>query len=143
MDLHQPVQRHRGAGGTQQLILRAIGLNIKAPAKVCNSFLYLCVLNLPAQNREFVDLDKLDVPTEIGALLSKVGINVEHSAVIVSHHSEAIVLHDMSDSRGLDPFRDFSPGNRIVLQRARNLKKWDFAAVENVRDLWHRTRLAV
>ena len=61
----------------------------------------------------------------------------------MTHHAQAIVFHGVGDAGGIDPVRDFVRGHRIVLQRAGNLEKRDFAAVEDVGDFRHRTSLTV
>ena len=80
---------------------------------------------------------------EMRALLGEVGVDVEHSAVVVAHHAEAIVFHGVGDAGGFDPFRDFVPGHRVVLQRAGYLEKGNSAAVENIGDFRHGASLAV
>ena len=61
----------------------------------------------------------------------------------MTHHSKAIVLHGMSHFGGTDPVGNFLPDSGIVLKRARNLKKRDSTAVEDVCDFRHRTRLTI
>ena len=143
VDLNQAIQCDRGARCAVQLFLRAIGLDVEALAEFRHPFLYFSVGHLPPQRRQFIHFDDFDVSAEIGALLGEVGIDVEHSAVIMAHHAQAIVFHGVSDPRGFHPFRDFIPGNRIVFQHAGNLEKRDLAAIENIGDLRHRTGLAV
>ena len=80
-------------------------------------------------------------PAEIGALLRKVGVDVEHASVVVTHQAKAIVLHYMRDAGCIDPFGDLGPCDRIVIQHSGDLEKWDPATLEYIRDLGDRTRL--
>ena len=80
---------------------------------------------------------------EVGTLLGEIGVDIEHATVIVSHYTESIMLHHMSDPSRLDPTANFVIGNRIVIERACNLEKRNSAAIENVRDFWHRTSLTI
>src|SRR6185369_12792926 len=77
------------------------------------------------------------------ALLGKVGINVEHSTVVVAHRTEPVSFHNVSHARSFHPLRDFIPGNWIVFQYAGHLKKRNAAAIENVGNLGNRTSRAV
>ena len=67
--------------------------------------------HLAAQRGQFIHLDDLDVAAEAGALLGEVGVDVEHAAVIVAHHAQAVVFHDVGDARGLDPLVDLVPAD--------------------------------
>ena len=64
-----------------------------------------------AQRRQLVHLQDLDVAAEAGALLGEVRVDVEHAAVVVPHHAEAVVLHHVGDAGGVDPVGDLVPGS--------------------------------
>ena len=80
---------------------------------------------------------------EMSALLSEVRVNIEHSPVVMAHHPQTVVFHGVSDPGGANPFRNFSPGCRVVVKRACYLEKRNAAAVEDIGDFRHRTSLAV
>ena len=54
-------------------------------------------------------------------MLREVGIDVEHAAVVVAHHAEAVVLHDVRHARRLDPRVHLAPARRVVVQHAGDL----------------------
>ena len=90
-----------------------------------------------AERGELVDLQDLDVAAERGAVLGEVGVDVEHAAVVVAHHAQAIVLHHVGDAGGGDPIGDFVPTTRVVAEHAGDLVERDAGPVEDVGDLRH------
>ena len=71
---------------------------------------------MPPQGRQLIHLHDFDVSAEIGTVLSEVGIDIEHSSVVMAHHAQSIVFHSVSDPGGFDPAGDFIPGDRIVFE---------------------------
>ena len=80
---------------------------------------------------------------EVRALLREVGIDVEHAAVVVAHHAEAVVLHRVGDAGGGDPVGHFVPARGIVAQHAGHLVERDAGPVEDVGDFRHRAGRAI
>ena len=104
------------------------GWTSNAVAEVCHPRLYFSVGHLPPQRRQLVHLDHFDMSAEIRALLGEVGVDVEHAAVVMAHHTQAIVFHDVGDAGGFNPLRDFVPGHRIVFQHAGDLERKEFGS---------------
>ena len=92
---------------------------------------------------QLVDLDDLDVPAEVGAVLREVRVDVEHAAVIMPHHAEPVVLEHVGHPRGLDPPADLVPAGGIVVEHPGHLVKRDPRPVEDAGDLRHGTGGAV
>ena len=62
------------------------------------------------------------MPAESGALLSQVGVDIEHAAVVMAHDAQAVVLHHGGDAgRGIDPLSDFVPADGVVVEHAGDL----------------------
>ena len=72
--------------------------------------------------------------TEDGALEREVGVDVQHSIVIVSHHAETVVLHPVDHARSIDPGADLIPAFRIILQLTRDLMKGHPGACQHIGD---------
>ena len=107
-------------------------MHVERFVKVRNASLDLGRIHLVAQGGQFVHLDDLDVAAKAGALLGKIGIDVQHPAVVVAHHAQPIVLHDVRHAGRLNPSCDFIPARRVVVQHARDLVERDAGAVEHV-----------
>ena len=103
----------------------------------------LQIAHLITQRGQFVHLQDLDMPAEVSALLGEIAVDVQHAVVVVAHHAETVVLHHMGDPRGVEPLVNLPPGDRVVFDGAGHLIERHPAAIENVRDFRHRTRLAI
>ena len=141
--LDQTIQRDGGAGGAVQFARRAIGLHGEDPAEFGHARLDLRGGHLPAQRGQFVHFDVLDMAAEGGAMLGDVGVNIQHSAVVMPHQAQAVVGHDMGDAGGLDPGVHFVPAGRIIVQHAGDLVEGDAATLKDAGDFRHRAGAAM
>jgi hypothetical protein len=80
---------------------------------------------------------------ERGALPRRVGINIQHPAVVMPHQAEAVVEHHVRHARGFDPRVHLVPANRVIMQHPGDLMENQSRAVENVGDFRHRARAAM
>ena len=80
---------------------------------------------------------------KISALLSQVGIDVKHSPVIVTHHSEAVVFHRVGDSACIYPRGNLIPREWVVLKDSGDLEKRDAATTKYIGDFRHGTSLTI
>ena len=139
---YQIVQRNRRPRRPLQFPLRAILLHIKHCAKFRHAASDLIRWHVAAQGCEFVHFDDLYVSTEGRALQGQIGVHIQHAPVIVPHHAQAIMFHDMSDLCRGQPVRDFVPRRVVILEHSRDLKERNAGAPENIGDFRRRTRLA-
>ena len=141
--LHETVQRDRGPRRPPQFLLQTICLHIERIPEAADSCAHICLANLATNSGQFFCLKHLNVTTKVSDLLRQVGIDIQHSSVVVAQNSQTVVFHEMGDASRFDPFPDFGPRNRIVFEHARNLEEGDLAAIKHVRDLRYRASLAV
>ena len=85
-----------------------------------------------AFRRNDVDLNDFDVGPEGRGLKSQVGIDIQHPAVIVAHHSHTVMFHLVRDLRGDKPFLDFIPCRIDDVEHPGNLMKRYGAAPEDI-----------
>src|SRR2546429_6630837 len=97
----------------------------------------------PTQICKFVNLQHFDATPKISALLREVRIDVEHSSVIMAHHSEAVVFHRVGNSARIYPTGNLIPRQWVVLEHTGDLEKRDPAATKYIRDFRHGTSLAI
>ena len=98
MLFHQQIKRKRSTRGTFKFCLRAIPLDVESFSNQTDTLCNLSGGNPPAQRRKLVYLDDLDMRSKDLGLQRQIGVDVEHAAVIVAHHTQAVVFHGMSHS---------------------------------------------
>ena len=97
-----------------------------------------------AQRGEFVHFDDFHVSAEGGAVLGQIGIDVEHSAVIMAHDAEAVVEHDVAPRAAASSHAiDFVPENRVIVEHAGDLMKGNAGAFEDVGNFRNGTGLTM
>ena len=143
MAFDKPIESDRSTGRTAQLLFRAIRLHIKARSELGSPSRNIWVVYLAPQACEFFHLQNLNVASEIGALLRQVGIDVEHTPVVIAYDPESVVLHHMGNTSRFNPFTDLGPGSRIVFKRTRHLKEGNPAAIEHIGDFRNGAGLTV
>ena len=138
--LHQPVERDGSPRGAFQFGLRAIGLHSENLFEFRDALLDLLRVHFAAQRGEFIHLHDFQVTAKCGALQRRVGVNVQHPAIVMAHQTKTIVKHHMRHTRGFDPRIHFVPANRVVVQHPGDLVEINPGAVEDVGDFRHGTR---
>src|SRR5213596_397764 len=83
------------------------------------------------------------MPTKISALLSQIGIGIKHSSVIMTHQSEAVMFHCLSNSARFGPRGDLIPRQWVVVEHTSDLEKRDPAATKYIGDFRRGTSLAI
>ena len=121
MCFHHPVEGYGSFSGTLQFGLRTILLDIEYFLEVSHAVLDLFFGNVKAQSGEFLHFHDLQVTAERRTLESRVGIYIQHPAVVMAHQTQAIVKHCVRHARGFDPRVYFIPAHRIVVQHAGDL----------------------
>src|SRR5688500_15429482 len=70
------------------------------------------------------------MPSKGCTMKREVGINIKHSAIVISHQAQSIVTHRMGYTRRVNPVRYFSPNMRIIVQCPCYLKEWNIGSLE-------------
>ena len=109
-------------------------MHIKHASKFCDASSNCGVTHLALQRYQLLHFKNLNMPAEAGALRRKIGINVEHAAVVVTQNSQPVVFHDGSDSSSLDPLVDLPPDFCVALEHPTQLKEGNAAALKHIRD---------
>jgi hypothetical protein len=143
VNLDETIQRNGSARGTFQFDRRTVRLHVESFPKILDATADLPGRDLSAQICEFVHLQHFDVAPKISALLSQVGIDVKHSPVIVTHHSEAVVFHRVGDSACIYPRGNLIPSEWVVLKDSGDLEKRDAATTKYIGDFRHGTSLTI
>src|ERR1700733_13564084 len=143
MLLHQSIHRNRSPRSTLQLSLRAIRLHIERLPHHRNASRNLLTRNLAPQRRELIDLHNLHMRPKHRALQRQIAIDIQHPAVVMSHHAHSVVLHRMRNPRSSKPILNLNPSLITLIQHSSHLMEWNPAAPKHISYLRNRTSLAM
>src|ERR1700756_5430871 len=90
--LYELIECYRGDGAAFNFFWCAVGLNIEDIEEKRDSSFDLGRGYGLAKRCEFVDFQHLYVAAECSALQSQIGVDVEHTAVVVAHKAKAVML---------------------------------------------------
>src|SRR5208337_3429606 len=79
-----------------------------------------------------------DMPAKPRALFRQVGVDVEHTAIVVTHHAKTVVLHYARHLRRFDPFIHLAPTLRVLAEHPCDLMERYTGSIKNIGDLRHR-----
>ena len=108
-DFGQFIECDRGAGSTIQFVFFTMRVDFKLHGKFqtfCCSFVFR--YSIPV-SFEFAHFEKLYVSAESEGLPGNVGVNVQHTAIIVSENTHPVVTHPLYGPCRIDPVFDFVP----------------------------------
>ena len=108
-DFGQFIECDRGAGSTIQFVFFTMRVDFKLHGKFqtfCYSFVFR--YSIPV-SFEFAHFEKLYVSAESEGLPGNVGVNVQHTAIIVSENTHPVVTHPLYGPYRIDPVFDFVP----------------------------------
>ena len=109
MGFGQFIECDRGAGSTIQFVFFTMRVDFKLHGKFqtfCCSFVFR--YSIPV-SFEFAHFEKLYVSAESEGLPGNVGVNVQHTAIIVSENTHPVVTHPLYGPCRIDPVFDFVP----------------------------------
>ena len=142
MLFHQQVQGDGSLGRSFQLEGVAFRADIESRAELGNLGLNLSASDFTADGGEFIHLYQFEMGSEGGRLPLDVGIDIEHSAVVVAEDSKPVVAHSVEGLGCEDPLVQFLPGPGRLEVTGDDVV-FQAAAIEDAAEFRYRAGLAV